>query len=191
MLVRRNLLQTGIFLCILLSSLRICAAQDNADDTRHSTRELTLQYAKTRMDLAETELAWAMESNTQYDGVVPSLTVERLRSNLRVAKEQYEQSLSASSGGPASVRLRHAEEEVRLTGLQFQEGRKSKNHGELSDVALKRLKLKHELARLKFALLHNPENFVTLLESMQNQIDRFGEEILSLDQRIARLEAKR
>jgi hypothetical protein len=178
----------GLF--VYLTSSLCCQGQETTEDaTIHSTQELVLQYARTRLQLAETELARASESNAQYPGIIPRFRVERLRSNLEIAREGYQQAISASTGGPEKVRLKHAEEDVRLADLHYQEGKKSHSEGKLSDLALKQLDLQHRLAKLKLALLRSPENYATLLQSMQNQIDRFGEEILTLDQRLARLES--
>ena len=61
----------------------------------------------------------------------------------------------------------------------------------VNDLELRRLALKYRLAQLNVQLLENPANFVTLMDSMQRQIDRLGDEILTLDQRITRLESDR
>jgi hypothetical protein len=53
---------------------------------------------------------------------------------------------------------------------------------------VKRLKLTYELAQLDLALRKNPENYVTLIEAMQAQIGRQGQEMLALDLRITALE---
>jgi hypothetical protein len=50
------------------------------------------------------------------------------------------------------------------------------------------LKLNYELAALNLASLKNPENYVTLIEALQGQIDQLGQETISLDLRITKLE---
>ena len=37
--------------------------------------------------------------------------------------------------------------------------------------------------------MKNPANYVTIMDNMQRQIDRLGDEVLTLDQRLTRLEA--
>ena len=43
---------------------------------------------------------------------------------------------------------------------------------------------------LNVKLMENPENYLTLMDGMQRQIDRLGDEVLSLDQRLTRLESR-
>ena len=97
----------------------------------------------------------------------------------------------ASTGGPEQVRLRHAEERVRMAKLAFDYGAELNKKGGISELGLERRKLRHELALLRLAMLKNPGSFVTLMDSMERRLDRFGEEILTLDLRIAKLESNR
>ena len=147
-----------------------------------------IQYTKTNRDLADVELQRAMAKNEDNLIVVPRLTIERLRSNLSVAEEQFKQANLATTGGPAEVQLRHAQEKVRIAQMELDAGRQLKSKGSISDLDLTRLELRHELARLKVVMLQNPDNFVTLMDHLERRMDRLGEEILSIDQRLTALE---
>ena len=153
-----------------------------------SPRELVINYAKTRMDLAQVEFDWANELSQSGTLPLAKTKLERRRSELAVAKEQFNQALTASSGGLERVRLCHAEEKVRLSKFDFEAAKKLRAKGELSDYGLDRLNLKYQLAQLGLALRKNPENYVTLMEAMQAQIDQMGQEMLALDLRITALE---
>lgn len=154
-----------------------------------SQHELTLQYAKTKLELAEIDLQNALTMGEA--NAIPGLTVERVRSSLAVAKEQYHQAQLASNSGAQRVRLRHAEERLRLADVQLAAGRRLNKSGTISDLELRRLQLKSDLAKLHLTLLQRPGNAASQMQYMQDQIDRFGEEMLLLEQRMARLESRR
>ncbi len=181
------------WLCV--SSLLLClpsaAGQDpNAVNDQDEHRQLVLQYTKTNLELAELELEKALTLN-ERSPVIPKLAVERLRSNLEVAKEQYRQAQAETTEGAEKVRLRHAEEQLRLAEIDLQAGKTLAAQASISDLELRRLKLKHQLAQLNLAMLSHPTGYLTLFDSMQRQLERFGNEILSLDQRVSKLEASR
>jgi hypothetical protein len=170
------------------------AAQEDAaavDATQLSEHELTVLYTKTNLSIAELELQQALELNQGDRKIVPRLTVERLRSNLAVAKEQYRQAMLESSDGPERVRLRHAQEKVRVAKADLEVAQKLKEQKALGSWEEQRLELQYDLARLHLALLQHPGGYRTLLDGMQRQLDRYGEEILALEQRITKLESNR
>ncbi len=150
--------------------------------------DLAIRYAKVNLDLAEVELQRAPDMNANTSGVIPKLTVERLRTNLAVVRQQFQQAQLASTGEPAQVRLRHVAEKIRLSQMDLQAGQELLQQGAINALELQRLTLKNQLARLSLRLMKNPEDRVTRMDSMQQQVDRLGEEILSLDQRLTRLE---
>ena len=153
--------------------------------------ELSVKYAETRMQLADVELRQGMAMNRKIPGGVPQITIERLRSNLAVAKEQYDAAVATSIGGAERVQLRNAEEKIRLAKIDLDTGQKLRKENLISDLEFERLKLKHELAKLNVVVIKNPDSFTTLLHYIEAKVDRMGDEILSLDQRITRLEPSR
>lgn len=182
----------ALVLIATVSSAPICLGQQPADDSAEPSRyDLIVQFAKTNLELAEVELQQAVDINAQNAGVIPRFTIERLRSNLAVAREQFNEATLASHGGLERVRLRHAEEKIRLAKLALDAGKKREADGLITALELKRLQLKYDLAQLSRTLIMNPENFVTLLHHLEGQVNRLGEEILALDQRISKLEPQR
>ncbi len=167
-------------------------APDRTSEQRQLTpQEIKVQHAKVYLQLAEIELEQALQQNSQVAKVVPRMVVERLHSNVAVAQEQLTQAEQASTLGPMETRLRHAEERVRLAKANLETMTKAKEKGlKLDDLELKRLRLTHELAKLRLAMWNNPDNVLTLMDHMQWQIDRFGEEILYLDKRLTKLETE-
>lgn len=163
--------------------------EDSAEQASESVeQELSILYTKTNLSIAELELQRALELNKDSQEVIPKLTIERLRSNLTVAQEQYRQAKLASSEGPQLVRLRHAEERARLARVDWETAKKMQEKNAISDWEFKRLKLKYDLATLNLALLKHPKGYATLVDNMQNQIDRLGEDFILLEQRVAKLE---
>ncbi|TWT85110.1 hypothetical protein CA13_65920 [Planctomycetes bacterium CA13] len=162
-----------------------------SDEQESSRYDLVLEHASTNMQLARVELQYALEENRKYSGNIPEMAIERLRSNLAVAKQQYEEATLASIGGPERVRLRHAEEKLRLAKLSLEQGRKKVARSSISELEWRRLELKYDLARLHLALINNPEEISSMLYRLEVKLNHLGEEILSLDQRITKLEPLR
>lgn len=151
-------------------------------------RELAIRYAKTKVDLAEIDVRRALEMREQ--NILPGLTLERVRSNLAIAKEQHSQAILSSTDRSTKIRLRHAEERLRLAKLLLESRQRLSDTSRLAALDLKRVELNHELARLNLRMVQNPGEVGSQMEYMQRQIDRFGEDLLWLDERLTRLESR-
>ena len=176
-------------ICTISLLIALCSYQEqegSQEEDAISPRDLVILFTKTKMELAEVELEWM---KAKSEGVIPKPRIEQRRSDLIIAREQYKQAMLASSGGLEKVRLCHAEEKVRLARLDLEAGKKLMDKNALSELRLKRMELIYELAELNLAMLRNPENYVTLIEALQGQIDRLGEEMVSLDLRVTKLES--
>jgi len=184
----KTLLPLVICMVPLLIGMKLYQ-EPSQDPDSLAPRDLVILYAKTRMDLAQVEFDWARERSESRIFKISKPRLERWRSELAVAKEQYNQAVTASSGGLEKVRLCHAEEKVRLAKLDFEAAKKLRETNAVSENRLERLHLIYQLAQLNLALRKNPENYVTLIEAMQAQMDQMGQEILSLDLRVSALES--
>ena len=170
-------------LCLL--AVDVCVGQDTAQDQQDSQYDLLVRFATAKRDLAKIELKRAVAKKE----AIPAFTVARLRSQVSVAEEHLRQTTVAATGGAEAVRRRHAEEQVRLAKMEFEAGKKLRTRtSNFSDLDLASLKLKYEVAKLKVELIDNPATYMTLMDSMEQRMDQFSEEILTLEQRIARLE---
>lgn len=176
---------------LLCLAIPICSGQDSRQDTDQKLRDLEFRHAKAKLELAEVELEMAQNMNENGVNSLPRLAIERFKSNLAIAHEQFKQTSVQSTGGPEQVRIRHAKEKVRIAKIDFEAGKRLRRTETISKLELRRLELNFELAKLNMAMLSNPGTFVTLVDSRQRQLDRFGKEILSLDQRISKLESNR
>ena len=158
------------------------------DDGEASHRALAIRYAKTKLRLAEVELERASSMNERH--ILPQLTLEQLRSNLTIANEQYKRAVADSTDGSQKVQLRHAEERLRLAKLSLDATQNLKSPGRFHELDLQRHQLGYELAQLNLKLLQQPENVSTQMDYLQRRIDRFGDVLLLLEERIARLESR-
>ncbi|MCR9292871.1 MAG: hypothetical protein NXI32_09140 [bacterium] len=157
------------------------------DESQMSEKELNLLYRRANLRIAELELERALEMNEQRP-VVPRLTVERLKSNLLLAKEQYRLAQSDTAEASQYGRLRHAMERVRLAKVDLEAAEELKERKAISDWEYRRIGLKHELAELNLALLRHPRGYMTVLDHLQSQVDQLADEYLALEQRLAKLE---
>ena len=179
----------GFAFCLLIVSANPSFCQENqTTPTEPSWHDFNVKHAKTQLALAKVELLSAMEINKESPGTIAKLVVERLHSDVAIAEQRFQEAELATVGGNERIRLRNAEEKIRLAKLNFENGRKLHDNGMASDLELERLKLKYELAQLSLVLLKNPQYFTTMLQSLDAKVDRLGDEILSLDQRLSRLE---
>ncbi len=175
-------------LSLLLWHSNLAVAQDEVPEVQQmSEKELTILYTKTNREIAELELKRALELNKERP-LIPRLTVERLRSNLAIAQEQHRQAKSDEGKSTEGARLKHAVERVRLAKVDLLAADKLKEINSISDFQHRRIALKYDLAQLNLALMQHPKGYVTLVDNMQRQIDRLGEDYLALEQRIAKLE---
>ncbi len=209
---RKPRLRHWLVLLISTIAATVIAETGLAQDTaavqeQKSTYDLRLEYARLNLQLAETELQWAQQFNKEVAESIPaSLTdderqiivtmkqisetaMERLRSNVEIAEVQFSHATTPSTGSPEEIRKRYAAEKIDLAKFQYDFLAARKSRGEaVNDLELSRSELKYKLAQLELELLDNPENVLTLVDSLQRQIDRLAEEIMAQDQRIGAME---
>ncbi|PAY15711.1 hypothetical protein CKO51_30365 [Rhodopirellula sp. SM50] len=179
----------GFVFCLLVVLATPAFCQENqAKTTEPSWHDLNVKHTKTQLALANVELLSALEINKESPGTIARLVIERLKSDVAIAEQRFQEAEMATVGGSERIRLRNAQEKIRLAKLNFENGRLLHDNGMVNDLELERLKLKYELAQLSLVLLKNPQYFNTMLQSLDAKVDRLADEILSLDQRLSRLE---
>lgn len=172
-----------------------------------SNPNLRAELAQVSVELAEVELQLAEDFNREVESVLlanipkedrdsyirnrrlPDVMVERLRSNVEIARQQREQSRMPSTGDVEKIRKRYAEEKVRLAEIDLATMRKYREKGlPVKDGDIKRLELKLRQAKLNRQLLDSPENLLEIVDSLQRQVDRLHEELIRHDQRLSAME---
>lgn len=168
---------------------------------------LRTELAGVSLELAEVELKLAEEFNREVESVLlanvpkedresyirnrqlPQVIVERLRSNVELARQQREQANSPSTGDVEKLRKKYAEEKIRLAEIQLATMHKHKEKGlPVKDGEIRRLELKLRQAQLNRKLLDSPENLLEIVDSLQRQVDRLNEELIRHDQRLSAVE---
>jgi len=187
-----------------------CFGQDtDVNQQETSAAELRLQYARLNLKLVETELKLAEQYNRELSMSIPSTTtpverqkimkmkripgaaIARLKSNVEIGQVQLAHAESPSTGSPEKIRKRYAEEKVQLAKINVDTAKANRAAGiPVRELDISRLELMYQIAQLKLELVGSPENVLTLVDSLQRQIDRLSEEMLAHDQRITALEER-
>jgi hypothetical protein len=171
---------------------------------------LRAEIAQVSVELAEVELQLAEDFNREVEAVLlanipkedrdsyirnrrlPDVMVERLRSNLEIARQQREQAKMPSTGDVEKIRKKYAEEKVRLAEINLAAMHKYKEKGlPVKDGDIKRLELKLRQAQLSRQLLDSPENLLEIVDSLQRQVDQLHEELIQQDQRLSSIEGEK
>ena len=171
---------------------------------------LRAEIAQVSVELAEVELQVAEDFNREVEAVLlanipkedrdsyirnrrlPDVMVERLRSNLEIARQQREQAKMPSTGDVEKIRKKYAEEKVRLAEINLAAMHKYKEKGlPVKDGDIKRLELKLRQAQLSRQLLDSPENLLEIVDSLQRQVDQLHEELIQQDQRLSSIEGEK
>ena len=194
---------------LVVSLLAIpCHAQDNeSPKQKKSAQDLRLEFASLSLKLAETELKLAEQVNREIEESMPSAitgnerehilnmkristtSIERLKSNVAIAEVQLALANSPSTGNPEKLQLRYAEERIRLAKVKLDAIKADKLRGlTVPDLKIVRQDLKYQMAKLDRELLGNPEHLLTLVDSLQRQIDQLRENAMRQDQRITAVE---
>ncbi|MCP4462940.1 MAG: hypothetical protein GY819_09115 [Planctomycetaceae bacterium] len=161
---------------------------DSARNRQEIQHDLMIEFATAKRDLAKNELERKVTNADAY----PKFFIDRLRAELNVAEEHLSQILVATSDGETALRRRHATEQLRLAKLELESGKKlRRSTSNFSDLDLQSLKLKYKIAKLKIDLIDNPLTHMSMMDAMEKKMHRFSDEILALEQRIARLENPR
>lgn len=110
--------------------------------------------------------------------------------NVAVAKEQL-RLVKVPDGDAIQLHLKYAQEMASAAAGDYQRAFKAKAafDGAYSDLQIRELRLKAEVAQLRLAIWSNPGiNLLSLLDHMHWQIERVSEEVLDLQKRVEKLE---
>ncbi len=208
----------GVWLAILVPGFPILAQQTESPAARQAETqsptmsELNLRYAILRLRVAEIELERAKLHNQEINDaisanlggslkekslklkLIPDTTLERLQSNVEIAKERVDYASSGSTARPKQVQLRNAREKARLAEVRLNDaaaGRSLlvKNQSKAqADLTVRRLELLLEIAKLRVELPDKPEYLVERVDILQWQLDSLTDDFMLLEQRIRALE---
>lgn len=196
-----------VLLAFVLFSSAASGLLFSQDSEAKPAQVLRTELAGVSLELAEVELQLAEEFNREVESVLltnvpkedresyirnrklPQVIVERLRSNVEIARQQREQASSPSTGDVEKIRKKYADEKVRLAEIQLETMKRYKEKGlPIKNGEVRRLELKLQQAQLNRKLLDSPENLLEIVDSLQRQVDRLNEELIRHDQRLSAVE---
>lgn len=197
----------AVTFAVFAGNAKLNAQEESSQVQPKSMYDLKIEVATVNLKLADTELKLAEQYNREVTQALPATateqerntvkliqqisesSMERLKSNVEIAREQLAQAVRPSTGSPEKIRKRYAEEKIRLAKVRLDAGQAAKADGlPVKDLEITRLELQYRLAQIKLELLGNPEHLLTLVDSLQRQIDHLSEELMAHDQRITAME---
>ena len=197
-----------VVLVVLMSCSLVSGQTDQESSSTPTLAELNKVHAQLVLDLANVELAFAQQFNKEIQTtisqilpgqlrsktlkmkMIPANTLERLKSNIAIANERLNHASSGSTDRPKAIQLRHAKEKARLAQLQLEKAiGDSKGRSPTSrKLAIKRLELMHEIAKLRIEMPDQPEYLIERVDILQWQFDALADEFILLEQRLAAIE---
>lgn len=146
------------------------------------------RLAETKLKLAEIELRQATDWNRRLPRTIPESTVDWLRRNVELAKEQVD---IARQGEPHwhSLHIRQMEAALRTAESKLDRAEATNRAAPRSggELNLERLRLKVELARLNLAKAKDPANIESPEAHLQWQVDQLRDEVDRMKDQMERL----
>ena len=208
MFVRNRSLLTLVPVCLMTVCLSGTVwGQDQPAQTEQETQTLQQQIAQWTLRLARVELEIADSYNKQVGQKLPAnvdpqlrsqmarmrqlpaSVLARLRSNVQLAEKRLEMAQSPSTGDPEKIRREYLAQQVELAKLNLEMATRRRAEGvALSDLEIEKLRTELQLATLREKLADQPQDVMSVVDSLQRQLDRLGDELIHHDQRISALE---
>lgn len=161
------------------------AIADEPDGSSQTTG-IRIRLAEARVRLAEYTLERAVEANRVVPGSVGPREIDRLQRNLGLTRRQLE----IVRGHPRTT-VRETNLAAAETGLAIARGdleaalRANDRHRDsVSDINVKRLRSRLELAELQLELLRNPGYAPSVIDEMQWHIDQLTDQVIELQHRL-------
>ena len=154
-----------------------------------SSSGVQVQYHDVLVQIAEVDLQIANESNRKSPGSFPGQTIQRLQTNVDVARKLRERA-TLGYGDMPEAHVLFAEARAQLSEHNYRSAIKARelDPNSVGELKLEKIRLAAELARLRLEMWKHPESLSSLVDHMQWEIDQLSQEILELHRRVERLE---
>ena len=154
-----------------------------------TSSSVQVQYHDILVQIAEVDLQIAAESNRKAPGSFPGQTIERLQTNVNVARQLHERA-TLGYGDMPEAHVLYAEARAQLSENNYRSAIKARelDPDSVPELKLEKIRLSAELARLRLEMWKHPESLTSLVDHMQWEIDQLSQEILQLHKRLERLE---
>ena len=144
---------------------------------------LHVRYAEARLKLARLDLERARAADEQFGNrVVSDTDLRRLEARIRVLERQVEvnRRLPHGNGLEAQVARARAAAEVAEEDLEAARDLHQRAPKAMHEIDLRRYESRAEIARLRLALLEDPENVPSMIDQMQLQLDQLTDHVVDL-----------
>lgn len=144
--------------------------------------DLRVRYAMARLRLAELDLERALAANRALPAAVGAREIERLRNHILVMQRHVEIAREQPRTAARQVTVAAAET-GRDTVRADLEAALAANHrvpGAVSELNVRRLRARLELAEIRLALCKNPDHELSILDEMQWNIDQLTDQLIDL-----------
>lgn len=159
-----------------------------ADDPLSSspTTDLQIRIAQTRVRLAEYTLERALAANRTVADAVGPREIDRLRRHVGLTQRQLAIAQTHPRTTANETNLAAAEVAVEESRADLEAALRSnrRQSGTVTEINVKRLQTKLELAELRVALLRNPTYVPSLIDEMQWHIDQLTDQLIELRHQI-------
>jgi hypothetical protein len=157
----------------------------HADAPASSGSDLQIQYARTRLALAETNLQQAEEMNRRVRGAVSSNAVNEYRRDVKVAHRHLESLQAGREGDEFRLWLDRAEANQRAAAAQWKSAKavNARVRGAFEPLEVRRMELQAKLDSLlveqgkSLAAAPREDQVVWQLEVLANETKRLSEEV--------------
>lgn len=176
---RRLVAVASIVAAAIVLPLR--AADDDA--ATDPSAALHVRYAEARLKLAKLDLERARAADEQFGvRVVSDTDIRRLEARVRVLERHVEvnRTLPHGNGLDAQIARARAAAEVADDDLRAARDLRATSPKAMGEIDLRRYETKAEIARLRVALLEDPENVPSIIDQMQLQLDQLTDHVVDL-----------
>ena len=169
-------------------SVGVAPAQEATPSEKADSGELSVEYARACLKLAEIELAEAVEQNRRSKNSVADYDLERLRLHVRFAQQNL--SYAEQGADHSQSIIGHIEMQSRLAELNLRTAEDLRQVGTspITDLQLERLRSYSDVCRLRLELIRDPVSALKIVDHLHWETHRLSEEVLLLNRRVERLE---
>ena len=144
---------------------------------------LHLRYAEARLKLARLDLERARAADAQAGGrVVSDTDLRRLEARIRVLEGQVEVNRKVPHGNGIHAQIARARAAAEVADEDLRQARALREREEkaIDPIDVERYAARAEIARLRVALLEDPENVPSMIDQMQLQLDQLTDHVVDL-----------
>jgi hypothetical protein len=164
----------------------VWASWQTVSKAAEESASLDVRFAAAQLRLAQAELEYTLDVNSNSPGLYPDNFIAELRVRIDIARAALDETSKPGGGDVAQIYIHQAEGELKIAELHLAEGRKlhEANPRIVNDLYLKRLELRVEAAKLAIDKVRSPEFQKSETEQIRWQLAQLQRDMLRLRVRI-------